>query len=169
VILAAVAKGFDDLRAAGLIDRVPRLVAVQAEGSAAIVDAWERSAAKVEPLARAATIADSIRVAVPACGTWALRALRETGGLGVRVSDEEILAAIAELGRTAGIFAEPAGATTLAGLRRALRDGTLSREGRIVLLVTGSGLKDVDAALRSVTVPEPIPPTLDAVRRAIGA
>jgi threonine synthase len=169
VILAAVAKGFDDLRAAKLVDRVPRLIAVQAEGSAAIVDACERGAAAVIPLARATTIADSIRVAVPACGTWALRALRETKGRGVRVSDEAILAAIAELGRLAGVFAEPAAAASLAGLHGALGSGALSRDARIVLLVSGSGLKDVDAGLRAVAVPEPIPPTLDAVRRAIGA
>jgi threonine synthase len=169
VILAAVAKGFDDLRAAKLVDRVPRLVAVQAEGSAAIVDACEQGAATVTPLARATTIADSIRVAVPACGTWALRALRETKGRGVRVSDDAILAAIAELGRLAGVFAEPAAAASLAGLHGALASGAVSPDARVVLLVSGSGLKDIDAGLRAVAVPEPIPPTLDAVRRAIGA
>jgi len=169
VILAAVAKGFADLRAAKLVDRAPRLFAVQAEGSSPIVDAFERGAATVTPLARATTIADSIRVAVPACGTWALRALRETQGRGVRVSDAAILSAIAELGRLAGVFAEPAAAASLAGLRGALASDRLSRDARIVLLVSGSGLKDVDAGLRAVTVPEPIPPTLDAVRRAIGA
>jgi threonine synthase len=167
-ILAAVAKGFADLCAAGVTDAVPRLVAVQAEGSAAIVEAWDRGATDAARLARATTVADSLRVAAPANGRWALRALRETGGRGVRVSDDEILAAVAELAGLAGVFAEPAGAAPLAGLRRALAAGAVDGSGTIVLLVTGSGLKDVDAALRAVEMPEPIPPTLDAVRRAAG-
>jgi threonine synthase len=168
-ILAGVAKGFDDLRAAGLIDGAPRLVAVQAEGSAAIVDAWERGAPAVAPLARATTLADSIRVASPANGAWALRALRESAGLGVRVSDAEIAASIGEMGRLTGLFVEPAAAAGLAGLRRALARGDLAPGGTIVLLVTGSGLKDAAAVTRAIETPEPIPPVLDAVRRRVEA
>jgi threonine synthase len=166
-ILAGVAKGFADLRDAGWIDRVPRLVAVQAEGSDAIVSAWEAGRNAVGPLARATTIADSIRVAAPANGAWALRALRETAGLGMRVSDAEIAAAIGELGRLTGVFAEPAAAASLAGLKRVLARGDLAPAATIVLLVTGSGLKDAEAALRAIAPPEPIPPVLDAVRRQV--
>ncbi len=166
-ILAGVHKGFSDLRDAGLIDRLPRLVAVQAEGSAAIVTAWEQGAAEVRPLQRATTIADSLRVAAPANGTWALRALRETDGVGIKVADERILWAQGDLGKLAGVFAEPAAAATLAGLARAVRRGAIAPRATVVVLVTGTGLKDVDAALGALQMPETIPATLAAVRAAV--
>jgi len=181
VILAGVQKGFDDLRKAGLIDRTPRLMAVQAAGSAAIVQAWEQDAARkaeqgrareaalrVMPLPQARTIADSIRVAAPANGTWALNALRATDGFAVTVTDEEILIAMSSLARLSGVFAEPAGAAATAGVARAVRDGRLASDQTVVALVTGTGLKDVNAAMQAVRMPERLPPTLEAVQEAVG-
>jgi threonine synthase len=169
VILAAVHKGLSDLRALGLIDRLPRLYAAQAAGSAAIARALDRADGEVPGHAGAQTIADSICVSVPAAGRWAVRALRETGGGGLVVADDEITRAIGLLGRTAGIFAEPAAAAALAGVERAVRDGLVRRDETVAALITGNGLKDVAAGGRAVTMPEPIAPTLDALRRRVAA
>jgi threonine synthase len=166
-ILAGVHKGFTDLAAAGRCATLPRLFAVQAEGSAAIVTAWRTGAAAVTPLERAQTIADSIRVASPANGTWALRALRETGGAGVTVSDAQILSAMLLLGKRAGLFAEPAAAAALAGLLRAQCEELIDPGALIVVLVTGSGWKDIETARAIAPAIEPVAPTLAAVRERL--
>jgi threonine synthase len=96
-----------------------------------------------------------------------LRVIRASNGAGVTVSDEAIIEAIAELAARTSIFAEPAGAAVLAGLRAALEAGLVDCEERIVLLVTGTGLKDISAAARAVRRPTPIPPSIDAVARRL--
>ncbi len=163
VIVSGVAKGFADLERCGLIRRCPRLVAVQPEGSAAIAEALSSGAETITPLKRATSVADSLNVKTPRNALLALRRIRASGGGAVIVSDDAIVAAIAELARSTGVFAEPAGAAALAGLHAALAEGLVDRDERIVLLVTGNGLKDVPAAARAIERPQPIPPTLDAV------
>lgn len=168
VILSGVAKGFADLERGGLIRRRPRLVAVQPEGSAAIVDAWRRGADTIAPVPGAASVADSLTVAAPRGGLLCLRRVRESGGAGVTVTDDAIVRAIAELAAASGVFAEPAGAAALAGLHAALAEGLVHRDERIVLLVTGTGLKDVPAAARSVRRPQPVAPDIEAVLERLG-
>jgi threonine synthase len=163
VILAGVAKGFADLRAAGLIPRPPRLLAVQPEGSDAIVSAFDQGRDTVHALRAAASVADSLVVNAPRNARLALKRLRESGGAAVAVSDEAILGAIPRLASHSGVFAEPAAAAGLAGLESALERGLVDRGERAVLLVTGSGLKDVPAAARALAMPEPLEPTLEAV------
>ncbi len=163
VILAGVAKGFSDLAACGLISRAPRLVAVQPAGSAAIVAAMKAGADTIEPLAEAASIADSLTVRVPRNANLCLRRIRESGGMAVAVPDRAIVAAISRLARTAGVFAEPAGAAALAGLDSALHQSLVDRDERVVLLVTGSGLKDITPASQAVNVPTPVAADLDAI------
>jgi threonine synthase len=163
VILAGVAKGFADLERGGLIARRPRLVAVQPRGTAAIVQALRDGADGVTPVADAHSVADSLVVQAPRNARLCLCRVRESGGTGVAVSDDAILAAIARLARTTGVFAEPAAAAALAGLEAALDEGLVDRSERVVLLVTGTGLKDVPAALRAVRRPPPVAPDLDAV------
>jgi len=167
VILAGVAKGFVDLVRAGLIKQAPRLIAVQPEGSAAIVDALQNNADSVTPVAGAASVADSLVVECPRNGILALQRIRQSGGAGVSVSDEAILESIPFLARHTGVFAEPAAAASLAGLHVALADGLVSRDERIVLLVTGTGLKDVPAAARAIERPEAIPADIDAVEERL--
>lgn len=165
-VLAGVEKGFADLLRLGLVERIPRLVAVQATGSASIAEAWrrgERDARKVE----ARTIADSISVSLPANGRWALRAIRDTRGGALTVSDDAILSAMCSLASEAGVYAEPAAAAPLAGLLRAREENAIERSETIVLLVTGSGLKDLQSARRAVTLPEPLPLRLDALRERV--
>lgn len=143
-LLGGAHKGLTDLARVGRLDGMPRLAAVQAEGSAAIAAAWRDGLDAVRPV-RAATVADSLAVDLPRDGHKALRALRETDGMAVTVSDGEILQAQLDLARREGIFAEPAGAAALAGLRRALADGSVDPGGRVLVLVTGHGLKDPEA------------------------
>ena len=166
-VLAGVAKGFADLVRGGLLRRTPRLVAVQPEGSAAIARAWQKEATTITPVPGASSVADSLVVEAPRSAFLCLRGIRGSEGGAITVPDEEILAAIPELARHAGVFAEPAGAAALAGLRAALRGGLVDRDERIVLLVTGTGLKDVAAASRSVAMPDPVEPSLDAVRERL--
>jgi len=168
VITAGVAKGFADLVEWGLLDRAPRLVIVQPQGSAALVDALDRGADDVRPVPGAASVADSLVVESPRNARLALRRIRESDGGGVAVPDTAILEAIPRLARLTGVFAEPAAAASLAGLEAALARGLVERDERVVLLVTGTGLKDPDAAARSVTMPEPVRPALDALARVVG-
>jgi threonine synthase len=144
-IISGVYRGFEDLYRLGIIDRIPRMIAVQAEGSPAIVRALEGDGV-VRPYP-AQTIADGISVGLPRNGTMAVKVIRESGGFGVTVSDEEILTAEKELAMLTGVFAEPSGAAGYAGLLRLLNEGKIARDERTVLLVTGSGLKSIDAVV----------------------
>jgi threonine synthase len=165
-IMGGLWKGLRDLRALGFIERLPQLVGVQAEGSAPLVRAWEEGTEEIVPLLPD-TLADSIAVGNPRDRVKALRAVRDTGGRYVAVKDEEILEAMRLLGREAAVFAEPAGAAGFAGLLRMVRHGEIGAEERIAVLVTGSGLKDVDSAIRAVGEPELIEPTMDALSRQL--
>jgi threonine synthase len=160
-ILSGVARGFHDLLDLGLIDRLPRLIAVQAAGSNAIA----RMLAGGSPLERASTVADSIKVRVPRNGKLAVRDIHASGGCAVVVSDEAILAAVRDLATTTGIFAEPAAAASLAGLRALLQKESIDSDAVVALLVTGTGLKDVDAAALTAPAATVIEPSLDAVQR----
>jgi threonine synthase len=164
-IISGIHKGFKDLYQLGWLPRIPRIIGVQADGSAAISNAFHADTETITPVS-AQTIADSISVDLPRDGVRAVRAAKETGGTYVNVSDEEILKAIAELGRL-GIFAEPAGATAYAGLVKAAAAGVVGSEDPILVLNTGSGLKDVRAAMQAVPSAPIIEPTLEAVKKLL--
>jgi len=164
-IISGIHKGFKDLLALGWLESVPRIIGVQAIGSAAIADAFLAGTEQITPVS-ANTIADSISVDLPRDGVRAVRAARETGGTYVKVTDEEILAAIAALGPQ-GIFAEPAGATAYAGLVKAIQQASVSRDDPVLVINTGSGLKDVRTAMQAVEEAPVIEPTLDAVKRLL--
>jgi threonine synthase len=168
VVVSGVAKGFADLARGGLVRRSPRLIAVQPAGSSAIATALRNQAPEIEPLPHAASVADSLVVGTPRNAPMALAEVRASGGDGVVVSDDEILDAIVHLARTTGVFAEPAGAAALAGLHTALEEGLIARDERVVLLVTGTGLKDIAAAQQRITIPEAVRPELDDVARLLG-
>jgi threonine synthase len=163
VIIAGIAKGFADLVRCGLLPRVPRLVAVQPERSGAIARALRSGAAEITPEPDAGSVADSLTVSAPRNAVMALADIRATGGCGILVSEDAILDAIPRLAAASAVFAEPAAAIALAGLEIALAEGKVARDERVVLLVTGTGLKDVPAAARRVKVPAPVTPTLAAV------
>ena len=119
----------------------------------------------ITPVA-AKTLADSISVDLPRDGVRAVRAAKDTGGTYVNVSDDEILKAVAQLG-TVGVFAEPAGAAAYAGLVKAAGSGLVGSEDPILVLNTGSGLKDVPAAMKAVGSTPIIEPTLEAVKQLL--
>ncbi|MBX3467679.1 MAG: threonine synthase [Planctomycetes bacterium] len=167
-IIGGLHKGFVDLWRMGKLPRVPRLLGVQAEGSAALHDAWARGLDRPEP-ASGKTLADSISVSIPRDARKALRAVRDSGGRFVTVSDDEILEAQRLTARSTGVFTEPAGAAAVAGLVKLARAGDLDPEAPCVALCTGSGLKDAEAAFKAGGAPpDPVEPTLEAVLARLG-
>ena len=162
-IIGGIWKGLRDLYALGWIDKMPRLMGIQAEGSAACYNAWRAGTDEITPI-DAHTIADSIDVGYPRDGRRAVRAVRETHGEFITVSDEEILDAMRELARGEAVFAEPAASAAYAGLLKAVRAQKIDRDETIVVLITGNGLKDVKSAMRAAGEARVIEPTLDALR-----
>jgi threonine synthase len=171
-IIGGVHKGLQDALALGWIDRMPRILGVQAAGSDYLVQAWESGDdVLVKAPIAAATIADSISADLPRDRIKALAAVTETEGAYVRVDDSDILAAIPEIAAATGVFAEPAGAAAYPGIRRAVERGLIGANEDVVMIVTGSGLKDVSAAMRAADevgrVPLRVPPDLDALNEAL--
>lgn len=143
VILTGIYKAFLDLQRAGITDRLPRLLCVQAESSDAITSYWETGV--YHDAASPSTVADSISVKTPALAHWAVLALWETDGKAQRVSENEILSAQLELARNWGVFAEPSSSATLVGLKNAMQKGWIKPKDKVVLMITGHGLKDPGA------------------------
>ena len=167
-IIGGQYKGFYDLRQMGWVGRMPRIIGVQAAGSAALYEAWRKGIdpKDMQPI-EAHTIADSISAGLPRDRVKAMRAVRESGGAFVSVTDEEILAAIPALAQATGVFAEPAGAAAYAGLRKAVDEGLVGKGERAALLVTGNGLKDIASAMKAVGGGVTVAPRLEAVREAV--
>ena len=165
--IAGVWKGLRDLYETGFIDRLPKLLSVQAEGCCPL----NRSLQTGEPWSpmEENTLADSIAVGVPRNADKALNAVRESNGIAVNVSDEEILAAMRLLGRTQGVFGEPAGVTGTAGVKKALELGLIDPDSTVVSIVTGNGLKDVQNGIRAAGEPMLVRPDLDALLSAFDA
>ena len=164
-IISGIHKGFKDLLALGWIPNMPRIIGVQAEGSAAIANAFNANTETITPVS-ATTLADSISVDLPRDGVRAVRAAKETDGTYITVADDEIIKSIAELGKM-GVFAEPAGATAYAGLVKATSLGVVGSDDPILVMNTGSGLKDVRAAMQAVQSAPIIEPTLEAVKKLL--
>ncbi len=164
-IISGIHKGFKDLMKLGWIPDMPRIIGVQAEGSAAIANAFHANTEAITPVS-AKTIADSISVDLPRDGVRAVRAAKETNGTYITVTDDEIIRSIAELGGM-GVFAEPAGAAAYAGLVKAAGSGVVGSADPVLVLNTGSGLKDVKAAMQAVESAPIIEPTLEAVKKIL--
>ena len=149
--IAGVWKAFHEMRTLGLIARTPRMLGVQAAGAAPVTTAFQTG----EPLKpiEPQTIADSIAVGVPRNWKKAVLAIQASGGTMINVQDEEILEAMRYTGRLTGIFAEPAAATAVAGVRRAVEDGVMKRSASVLAVITGNGLKDIRAARSAVAEP----------------
>ncbi|MHB8585339.1 MAG: threonine synthase [Thermoplasmatota archaeon] len=165
--LAALARGFDLLKDLSITHPAegPRLFGVQPAGVAPVARAFVEQK-PVRPWERIDTIAQSLAIARPADGEEALARIRSSGGAAVGVDDAAIVDSIRLLARTEGILTEPAGGTTLAGLRSLVEAGTLRAADRVVLNITGNGLKTPDVWAQAL--PTPIAPTLDAIDEALG-
>ena len=154
--IAAVWKAFHEMKTLGLTERTPKMLGVQAAGAAPITTAF-RSGETLKPI-EPQTIADSIAVGVPRNWKKAVLAIQASGRIMINVEDEEILEAMRRVGRLTGIFAEPAAATAVAGVRRALEDGTVGGKQSVLAVITGNGLKDIRSAQSAVTTPFDIDP-----------
>lgn len=165
--IAGAWKGFVDLYHTGLIGRLPRMIGVQAEGCCPISRAFY-TGNPLEPMAEN-TLADSIAVGVPRNPDKALRAVRYSKGTMVNVSDQEILEAMRLLGNTSGIFGEPAGVAGLAGLKKLVSQGMIGRRDKVVVCITGNGLKDVNNAIKAAGEPIRVSPDLDELERVLKA
>ena len=162
-IISGLHKGFKDLQKLGWLEQMPRIIGVQAEGSAAIFNAFHSGTEKITPV-NAVTIADSISSDLPRDGVRAVRAAKQTGGTYIKVTDDEIVKAIAKLGKV-GLFAEPAGSTAYAGLEKAVRENIVGQDDDILVMNTGSGLKDIRTAMQAVTAAPIIEPTLKELKK----
>ena len=159
--IAGVHKGIVEMKAVGVIDWTARMLGVQAEGVAPIVEAFKTG--KLDRSGTGDTYADSINVPVPRNWRKAVNAVRESNGAYVTATDIEIMQAVPLTGRLTGVFAEPAAATTIAGIVVAKEKGILNAKSNVLAMITGNGLKDIQGALRAVGTQIDVEPSLDAV------
>jgi len=165
--LAAYWKGFQELKAVGATDRMPRLVGVQAENAAPIADAILEDRKEIVPVARPETVASAIRIGNPANWRKTVRAIRESDGRAVKLPDKVILDAQSLLARREGIFVEPASAASVAGALRLAQADMFDRGDTVVCVCTGHGLKDPEAAMAARPPQKPVEATVDAIVAAV--
>ncbi len=171
-IIGGLHKGLKDLFTLGWIDKMPKLMGVQAIGSSYMYTAWKNDEnILTKPPIKAQTVADSISAGLPRDRIKALAAVKETDGAFICVEDNDILGAIPELARSTGVFAEPAGAAAYAGLVKAVEQNLVSKDETIVVLNTGNGLKDITGAMQAVdlvgTTPFRVAPDLEALKQVV--
>ncbi len=159
-------KGFRDLREIGFIDHYPKLVVVQPEGNNPLVRAiiQDKKFSEITPQINPRTIASGLSDPFPWDGNGAMEGVKKTGGFGISVSDESILKAMKLLAKYEGLFAEPSGVAGLAALMKAIEEGLVERSDRVVVPITGSGLKDIEVVKEmagDVPVIEPDPEELE--------
>jgi threonine synthase len=165
--LIKVAKGFKEFVELGLVDgRAPVLYGAQAEGCSPIASAFAQGANVITPQ-RPNTIARSLAIGNPADGPYVLDELRANGGDCGSVPDDETLECIELLAKTEGIFAETAGGVTIASLRQLIARGSIDPDGSIVAIISGHGLKTLDAVVDTATVSSTITPSLGAAEEAL--
>ena len=151
-ILPKVAKAFQELQQLGLVEGDFKIYSAQAGGCAPVINALHRQTDLITPV-KPDTIAKSIAIGNPADGFYVLKAVRDSGGWGESVTDQEIVEGIQLLARTEGIFTEPAGGTTVAVTRKLIQQGRIPRDESIVICVTGNGYKTLEAVLGTVEQP----------------
>jgi threonine synthase len=155
-IIGGLHKGLKDLFSMGWIDRMPKLMGVQASGSDYMYQAWKNDEdVLTKPSIEAKTVADSISAGLPRDRIKAMAAVKETDGAYISVSDDEILRAIPAVARGAGVFGEPAGATAFAGLKKSIELDMVSKDDVVVVLNTGNGLKDITGAMKAIDLTGP--------------
>jgi threonine synthase len=157
--VGGVYKGFYELQKLGLIEKVPKILGVQSTGCEPFVTAAREN----RPLEECEenTLADSIAVGIPRNPLKALRAVENSKGAWISVPDSEIIDSMSQLGRCEGIFGEPAAVTTLAGLKKALKTGVISKDESVTIIITGNGLKDPNNAQKAIVKPELMEPNIN--------
>jgi len=167
-LLNAIAKGFRELGELGLLDgRGPRISGAQGLGCSPVVDAFKSGRDIIEPVEAPNTIAKSLAIGDPGDGVYALRRIRESGGFAEAASDAEIAEAIRLLGRTEGLFTEPAGAVTVAALKKLIASGAIEGDERVICYITGNGLKAPEALAPSEADILDVSPALEGLEEGI--
>ena len=161
-------KGLQELAKLWLIDSVQtKMSGAQATGCSPIISAWDAGTLNVRPV-RPNTIAKSLAIGNPADGFYALQVMAETGGAGVAVDDEDVVAGIKLLAETEGIFAETAGGVTISGLKRLAESGKVEKDEVVVAFITGAGLKTQEAVTETLAPPLHIEPNMASFEAAFG-
>lgn len=166
--ISAIWKGFDELHRVGVIEKLPRMVGIQAEGAAPIASAYKQKRTEIQIVENPETIATAIRIGAPASWKKALRAVAESGGSMETVSDDEILNAQMDLASHEGIFAEPASASSIAGLRKLIEKGAVDRDEEIICVATGHGLKDPGIITKFGKEPSKTKSDIKSIEEALG-
>ncbi|MCH8022650.1 MAG: threonine synthase [Thaumarchaeota archaeon] len=166
--ISAIWKGFSEFHKLGIINKLPKMTGIQAEGASPIADAVKRGDDKILSVERPETVATAIRIGAPASWKKALKAIRMSGGTAEKVNDQEILEAQRLLARNEGIFTEPAGASSIAGLKKLLELGVVDSDENVVCICTGHGLKDPDIVMQFVKVQSEMEPEMESMERALG-
>lgn len=161
---AAYWKGFSEYLEVGFSKKVPRIYGIQAAGAAPIAKAFALGVEKIEPVKNPETIATAIKIGNPANWKKTIRAIKNSGGTSITVTDSEIIESQKKLARSEGLFVEPAAASSIAGLSKLVESGLIDRNENIVCVATGHGLKDPDGAIRVSEKPMEIEPSLEVLR-----
>lgn len=166
--ISAAWKGLKEFYELGLIKKLPKMTGIQAAGSAPIAQAIKANSEKITPVQNPETIATAIRIGAPVSWKKAVTAIRESHGTAETVTDDEILDAQKTLARVEGIFVEPASASSIAGLKKLIRNGTINTDEKVVCITTGHGLKDPDTAIKQCEKPIEVDADIKAIEAALG-
>ncbi len=166
--ISAVWKGLTEFYKLGYIKKLPKMTGIQAAGSAPIAQAIKKGSDKIVPVENPETIATAIRIGAPVSWKKAVNAIHESKGTAETVTDPEILDAQKILARIEGIFVEPASASSIAGLKKLVRNGLISKDERVVCITTGHGLKDPDTAIKQSEKPVEVDAEISAIENALG-
>ncbi|MBE0511868.1 threonine synthase [Candidatus Bathyarchaeota archaeon] len=166
--ISAIWKGFTEFHKLGLIDKLPKMTGIQAEGAAPIARAIKNGKDKIVPINKPETIATAIRIGAPISWKKAIRAIRESGGTAETVTDEEILEAQKMLARSEGLFVEPASASSIAGLKKLFEAGKIDKDETVVCVTTGHGLKDPDIAIKISEKPSEVDAEIGSIEKLLG-
>ena len=166
--ISAIWKGFTEFHKLGLIEKLPKMTGIQAEGAAPIAKAIKNGRNEIVPINQPETIATAIRIGAPVSWKKALRAIRESKGTAETVTDEEILEAQKMLARSEGLFVEPASASSIAGLKKLFESGKIDKDEVIVCVTTGHGLKDPDIAMKISEKPFEVDAEIGSVEKLLG-
>ncbi len=166
--ISAIWKGFTEFYDLDFVKSKPKMTGIQAEGAAPIATAIKNGDREIKPILKPETVATAIRIGAPVSWKKAINAIRDSGGTAETVTDNEILNAQKILSRLEGLFVEPASASSIAGLKKLIENGTINKDERVVCVTTGHGLKDPDVAIRMNEKPLEVDAELTAIESALG-
>jgi threonine synthase len=166
--ISAIWKGFTEFHNLGFTKKLPKMTGIQAAGSAPIAEMIKTGSNEIKPVVKPETVATAIRIGAPVSWKKAVKAIRDSGGIAETVTDDEILGAQKTLSRLEGLFVEPASASSIAGLKKLVENGTVDKDELIVCVTTGHGLKDPDIAVRMSEKPLEVDAEVEAIEKVLG-